>query len=85
MTISRMVGLLVGLALIGIAAVWLRADQARHIRQIQMLQFERTDLCRRIWAQEMEIALLRSPRTIRERSARFDMVAERPEASPGRR
>lgn len=71
MTIPRMVGLLLGLAVIGIAVVTLRMDHARHLRQVQVLQLEQSRLRREIWAQDMKLAELRSPQMIRERTARF--------------
>jgi len=75
MTIPRMVGLSVAMALIGIAVVAVRLEQARHLRQIQMLQFRQAELRQKIWSQEMELARLRSPQMIRERAARFGMEA----------
>ena len=75
MTIPRMVGLSIALALLGIAVVAVRLEQARHMRQIQMLQFRQADLRQKIWTQEMELARLRSPQMIRERAARFGVEA----------
>ena len=74
MTISRMVGLLVTLAAIGIGVVAIRVDQARTTRRIQDLQFQQTDLQRKIWQQEMDLARLRSPQMIRERIERFGLA-----------
>lgn len=74
MTISRMVGLLVTLAAIGIGVVAIRVDQARTTRRIQDLQFQQTDLQRKIWHQEMDLARLRSPQMIRERIERFGLA-----------
>lgn len=71
MTIPRMVGLLVALTLVGVAVVALRVEQARHMREIQKLQFRQTELRRHIWTQENELARLRSPQMIRERAARL--------------
>ena len=71
MTIPRMVGLSIALALLGIAVVAVRLEQSRHMRQIQMLQFKQAELRQKIWTQEMELARLRSPQMIRERAARF--------------
>ena len=79
MTIPRMVGLLVGLTAIGVAVVALRLEHARHMRQIQLLQIQQTDLRQKIWSQDMELARLRSPQMIRERAVRFG-VAPAPEA-----
>lgn len=71
MTAGRMVGLLIGLAGIGIAMVCMRAQQSHHLYRIQELQFRHCELRRRIWDQEMELARLRSPQMIRERYARL--------------
>ena len=71
MTIRRMLGLLITLAVVGIAAVAIRVEEARHTRNIQELQFKQIELRRQIWQQEMELARLRSPKMIRERAARF--------------
>ena len=73
MTMPRMVGPLIGLTVIGIAAVAMRADQSRHLRRIQELQFRQTELRQRIWSQEMELARLRSPERIRERAERLGL------------
>lgn len=74
MTMPRMVGVLSALAIIGIAVVILRADQAKHARQIQKLHFQQQQLHQRIWEQEMEMARLRSPRMIRERAERLGLA-----------
>ncbi|HOB75416.1 MAG TPA: FtsL-like putative cell division protein [Phycisphaerae bacterium] len=88
MTTSRMVGVLVALALVGIAVVAIRVDQSRATQRIQKLQFEHTDLKREIWTQEVEIARLRSPQAIREQASRLGLeVAPKPPAAvkPARR
>ncbi len=74
MTVPRMVGLLVGLTAIGVAVVALRLEHARHMRQIQVLQFQQSELRQKIWSQDMELARLRSPQMIRERAARFGVT-----------
>ena len=73
MTMPRMVGVLLGLAAIGVAVVALRLEQARHMREIQKLQFAQTELQQDIRRQEMDLARLRSPQMVRERAARFGM------------
>jgi len=83
MTIPRMVGVLIALAVIGIAVVVIRLDQAATSRRIQELQFRQTDLRRRIWTQELELARLRSPRMIRERAERFGLTVEFGESGLG--
>lgn len=89
MTVGRLVGLLVILTAIGLGVVGLRVDQARHTRKIQELQFHQTDLRRRMWQQEMELARLRSPQLIRERAQQFGLASSRTEpekpASPPKR
>ena len=73
MTIPRMVGLLICLAVIGIAVVAIRADQTRASWRIQQMQFEQTRMRREIWTQEMELARLRAPRMVRERAVRLGL------------
>jgi len=76
MTIPRIVGPLIGLTAIGIAAVTMRAEQSRHLRRIQELQFQQTELRQRIWVQEMELARLRSPARILERAEQLGLDAD---------
>ena len=77
MTMPRMVGLLVGLAAIGVAVVALRLDQAQHLREIAEAAVRSGRSCAAtIWSQEMELARLRSPQMVRERAARFDARGE---------
>ena len=82
MTIPRVVGVLVGLTLIGVAVVAMRTEQTRHLRSIQDLQFRQTELRQRIWSQEMELARLRSPQMIRERAERFGLPVSQKESQP---
>lgn len=82
MTIPRMVGVLVGLTMIGIAVVAIRVDEARHARRIQKLQIEQTELRQKIWSQDMELARLRSPHLIRQRAAQFGLEAAPAETPP---
>lgn len=78
MTTARMVGVLLGLAVIGIAIVAIRVDQSRASQRIQKLQFQHTDLSREIWTQEMEMAQLRSPQAIREQARRLGLEVAPP-------
>jgi len=71
MTIPRFTGLLVLSGALGIAVVVLRADQVRRSNHIQQLQFEQIALRQVIWTKEMEIARLRSPQMIRDRTSRL--------------
>ena len=73
MTIPRMVGLLVALAVVGLGVVVIRVDQAAITQRIQDLQFRQTELGRQLWTQEMELARLRSPGMIRDRAERFGL------------
>ncbi|UCD29094.1 MAG: hypothetical protein JSV03_01015 [Planctomycetota bacterium] len=75
MTIARMLGLAIILTVTGIAVVAMRVDQCRHLRQVQELQFQQSELKQRIWQQEMELARLRSPQMIRDRADRLDLAA----------
>ena len=90
MTIPRMVGLLLGLATLGVAVVALRLEQGRHLREIQILQLAQNEARQKIWTQQMKLARLRSPQMVRERAARFNVEAgpdapEVAEPSPGKR
>ena len=88
MTTARMVGVLVGLALIGIAVVAIRVDQSRVSQRIQKLHSQQTDLSRKIWTQEVDMARLRSPQAIREQAGRlgFEVAPKPPEpVKPARR
>ena len=76
MTAGRMVGLLIGLGVIGIAVVAIRVDQARSLAHIQQMQFEQARLEREIATQRMELARLRAPGMVRERAARLGLTAE---------
>jgi len=73
MTIPRMVGLLVALAVVGLGVVVIRVDQAAITQRIQDCQFRQTQLRRQLWTQEMELARLRSPGMIRDRAERFGL------------
>jgi len=83
MTIPRMVGLLVALAVVGLGVVVIRVDQAAISQRIQDLQFRQTELHRKLWTQEMELARLRSPFMIRDRAERFGLQVGLADASKG--
>lgn len=74
MTIPRIVGTLLGLTAIGIAVVAMRAGQSRHLRRIQELRFQQTELKQQISRQEMDLARLRSPESIRGRAERLGLT-----------
>ena len=76
MTIPRMIGLLIALTVIGITVVIARVDQARHVREIQELQFQQTELRQRNFRQSMELGRLRSPQKIRERAERLGLMGD---------
>jgi hypothetical protein len=76
MTVPRAVGLLAALSAVGIAVVALRAEQTRHTRRIQELQFRQVELRRQIWDQEMELARLRAPGIVRERAVRLGLETD---------
>jgi hypothetical protein len=79
MTTARLVGVLLGLAVIGIAIVAIRVDQSRVSQRIQKHQSEQANLSREIWTQEMEMARLRSPQAIRAQAGRLGLeVAPKP-------
>ena len=75
MTIPRMVGLLVGLAVLGVAVVAMRVDQARMGWKIQEMQFQKMRMDREAWSQEIELARLRSPDAVRERAIQLGIMA----------
>ncbi len=85
MTISRVVGLLVALASVGIAVVAIRIDQASSRARIQQLQFRQTELHRRIWSQEAELARLMAPDLVRERAADLSADGAQEQADGGSR
>lgn len=76
MTIPRMLGLLTGLAAIGIAMVAIRVEELRASRRIQMLQVDEDEARRTIQGQEMKLWQLRSPPVVGERSAELKATAE---------
>jgi len=73
MTIPRLVGLLTLFAMVGMAAVLLRADQTRISHRIQQLRLEQIRRQCTIRANEMSIARLKSPPMVRDRTRRFDV------------
>ncbi len=73
MTVPRLIGLLVLFGSLGIVVVTMRADQVRRSNRIQQMQFEQLGRRQKIWANEMEIARLRSPQMVRERTRRLAM------------
>jgi hypothetical protein len=76
MTVPRIIALLVYLTVLGIIVVATRAEQARHRRNIEELEFRHTALREQLWGQEMELARLRSPQTIRARFEQFQKESE---------
>jgi hypothetical protein len=73
MTTARMVGVLLGLAMVGVAVVAIRVDQSRVSSRVQNLQFKQTELAREIGRQEMQMAQLRSPQAIRGQAERLGL------------
>lgn len=76
MTIPRMIGLLIGLTMIGLAVVSARVERARHDRRLQELQIEQARVNERISQQEMDLARLKSPEMIRQRAAELGLLEE---------
>ncbi|MGQ9649113.1 MAG: hypothetical protein ACUVXJ_03300 [Phycisphaerae bacterium] len=76
MTIPRMIGLLIGLTMIGLAVVSARVERARHDRRLQELQIEQARVIERISQQEMDLARLKSPEMIRQRAAELGLLEE---------
>jgi hypothetical protein len=82
MTTARMVGVLLGLAIVGIAIVAIRVDQSRVSQRIEQHLTQQARLSREIWTQEMEMARLRSPQAIRAQAGRLGLeVAPKPPAT----
>ncbi len=75
-----MLGLLIAFAAIGTALVAIRLDEARVSRGIQQLHYQKVELERETWAQQMELARLRAPGLVRERAERMkpQSVPEKP-------
>lgn len=84
MTVARMVGVLAVLTLIGLGIVWMRVEQARHLKRIEELKLEATELRRELWAQDTEIAALRSPPQIRKRLEELGLLADRTDPGANR-
>jgi len=82
MTVPRMVALLAVLALVGLAVVAMRVEQSIITRRIQLLQFHQSELNRKIWTQEIELARLRSLKEIRERAPEFGVPITLGEGDP---
>lgn len=78
MTMPRMIGLLCGLAAIGVAVVALRLEQAQDLREVQKIQQEQARLEQRIRSQNMELAHLRSPQQVRARAAELGIESQPP-------
>jgi hypothetical protein len=84
MTIPRMLVLLIGLSVIGVAVVAVRVEESRVLRRIQELQFEEIEARREIRTQEMKLWALRSPPMIRERSAQIHPAQQSASPTPPR-
>ena len=76
MTIPRMIGLLIGLTMIGLAVVSARVERARHDRRLQELQDEQAKVTEQVNRQEIELARLKSPGMIRERAAELGLLED---------
>jgi hypothetical protein len=76
-----MVGLLIAMTLVGITAVVIRVDQTRISQRIQECQIAEMELRRGLWAQDAELAQLRSPREVRERAEKLGLTTA---ADPGK-
>ena len=68
MTVPRLIVLLLFFGVLGIAVAALRAAPGRRSHRVQQMQFEQLTRRQRIWANEMEIARLRSPQMVRDRT-----------------
>ncbi len=75
MTIPRIVGLMLVLACVGVALVAIRAERAASNWRIQELQFQANEMRRRLWAQEDELARLRSIPEVRQQAERLNVEA----------
>lgn len=86
MTIPRMIGLLIGLTMVGLAVVSARVERARHDRRFQELQIEKDRITERITRYEMELARLKSPDMIRERATELGILedAQKPKTADKR-
>jgi hypothetical protein len=83
MTIPRMIGLLIGLTMIGLAVVSARVERARHDRRFQELQIEKDRITERITQYEMDLARLKSPDMIRERATELGILEDAQKAKTG--
>ena len=84
MTMPRMLVLALIMSLAGIAVIALRVEQSRHLRRIQELQFQESQLKQRIWHQEIELARLQSPQMIRDRADRLGLRIDNEDEASGK-
>jgi cell division protein FtsL len=78
MNIPRAAVVLLGLAVIGLATVHLRARQVQQVHRIQRLQAEQTRLQQTLWSHQLEKARLSAPERIRSRAEQLDLVVMPP-------
>lgn len=82
MTIARAVVAVLFFALLGLVNVMLRAQQVAIMRAVERQRREIVELRRTLWAQQLELARLRSPQRVRERAHRLEQRLAGPAAAP---
>jgi len=79
MTTARLVGTLCLIAAIAAGIAILRTEQARCARRVQRLRSQCVELQRQRWAQQVELARLRAPTSLRERIERMNLPVRPPQ------
>ena len=78
MTIARGVALIVLLAGLALVKIHLQAEQMKLATSIQTLRTERMELRQQSWALQLELARLRAPDRIRDRTERWRLEVRAP-------
>jgi len=77
-TVARAVGAVLILMVAGLAVVAVRMDQVQLARRVAQLHGEQMVVERKLWEQELTIARLRAPQSVRERTEFMNLVAQPP-------
>lgn len=78
MTVGRGVALILLFVGLGLVKIHLRAEQMSASTRIQVLRQERTELRQQSWALQMELARLRAPDRILDRTQRWRLEVRAP-------
>ena len=83
MSVPRVAIVLLGLTVIGLATVQLRARRAQQVHEMQRLRAEQVDLQHALWALQLDKARLTAPAAIRERADRLNLKVVPPHDPQG--